>query len=117
MSIFSVEDIIRSMTEWEGFEVSEARLQYQQRKQLPDSAFCGLNRTYPSYDTIPVSESISKLSQFGHRLRPEARSRIHECLVRKAKAFNVEHGGCWICRPQKSVSEALSWLERKYSDK
>jgi len=97
-----VEEIIETMQAFEGMTVHEAQLTYKRRQQLPDSAFCGPNRSYPAHDASHVRNAFARLSQFGHRMSPALRSRIHGCLKRRAKAKGVEHQGCKICkqRPQ-----------------
>ncbi len=115
--MLSPEEIIKTYQDFEGMSVSESKLSYKARENLPDSAFCGPNRSYPTQDAKHVGNAFARLSQFGHRMSPALRERIHGCISRKAKAMGVEHEGCWICHSKKSVSEAVEWINRKYGDK
>lgn len=107
----TLEEFIKTTTEYEGFTVEEARLTYKKRQKLPASAFCGPGRTYPAHDAAHVRNAFARLSQFGHRLKPAVRNRIHACLLRRAKKFGVEHKGCKWCK--KKVSETVDWFVKK----
>jgi len=76
---------------YEGYTIQEAKLTYAARQKLPDSAFCGPNRSYPAHDARHVRNGLARLSTFGHRLKPTVRQRIYRCLVRRAKRFGIEH--------------------------
>jgi len=89
----SIEDMVR----FEGIPIQEAKLTYAARQDLPDSAFCGPNRTYPAHDAAHVRNGLARLGTFGHRLSPAVRSKIIACLKRRAKRFGVE------------VSETYKW--------
>ena len=86
-----IEETIRNLARFEGYTIEEAKLTYQQRKNLPSSAFCGPNRTYPAHDAAHVRNAFARLAQFGNRLSPAVRARILACLKRKAKRFGIEH--------------------------
>ena len=94
----------------EGLEFEEAVLSYQRRKKLPSGAFCGPNRSYPAHDAAHVRNAFARLSQFGGRLGRSTVSKIHACLMRKAKQFGVEHKGCKWCKKKESVEETVSWF-------
>ena len=84
--------LIRDIEKWEEVhphEVTEAVLTTKGRENLPASAFCGPNRTYPANDAIHVRNALVRLSQFGGKLKPSVRKRIFSCLVGKAKKFGV----------------------------
>jgi len=57
-----------------------SNLTQKQRDALPDSAFCGPNRTFPIIDRQDV-ESASHL--YGRADNPEA---VKACVIAKAKA-------------------------------
>ena len=84
------ETIIKSIMEHEGQTFEEAKLSYQRRKELPTSAFCGPNRSYPAHDAAHVRNALARLSTFGGRLKPGVRARILACIKRRAKRFGVE---------------------------
>lgn len=96
------------IAEYEGYSIQEAKLTYAARKKLPAEAFCGPNKSYPAHDAAHVRNGLTRLSQFGHRLKPAVRARIHACLVRKAKRFGVE------VSEVKNVDPIVAWyLEEK----
>jgi hypothetical protein len=113
--LVGADKIIETIADFEGMKVEEARLTYERRKRLPDSSFCGPNRTYPAHDAAHVRNAFARLAQFGHRLKPATRQRIHGCLTRRAKRHGIEHKGCVICKPKKKVGEALQWLQTQYT--
>jgi len=71
-------------------EMIEAKLSTKKRKALPDSAFCGPNRSYPAHDASHVRNGLARLAQHGGRYSSAVRSRILACLRRKAKQFGVK---------------------------
>ena len=82
--------IIKYIMEVEGEPYEEAKLTYQRRKELPTSAFCGPNRSYPAHDAAHVRNAVARLSRFGGKFSPAVRARIMACLKRRAKRFGVE---------------------------
>jgi hypothetical protein len=82
---------IDKIVEYEGLNVQEAKLSYAERKDLPNSAFCGPDRTYPAQDSAHVRNGLARLATFGGRLPEAIRKKIYLCLVRRAKKFGVEH--------------------------
>jgi sulfite reductase alpha subunit-like flavoprotein len=85
------EKMINAMIRWEGMTIDEAKLSYQARKDLPNSVFCGPDRTYPAHNARHVRAAFQRLSQFGHRLSSDIRGKIVRCLTRRAKTFGIEH--------------------------
>lgn len=88
----SFEETMFSMVMYEGFNFTEAKLTYARREKLPSGAFCGPNRTYPAHDVAHVRNALTRLSQFGKRLKPAVRARILACLKRRAKRYKIEVG-------------------------
>jgi hypothetical protein len=86
------ETILKAMVELEGYTFEEAKLSYAQREKLPDSAFCGPNRTYPAQDAAHVRNGLARLGTFGHRLSPATRASILRCLKARAKRYEIEVG-------------------------
>jgi len=87
----NIDMFVKAISEYEGMEIQEARLSYAERQNLPDSAFCGPDRTYPAQDAAHVRNGFARLSLFGGRLPEPIRKKIYLCLVRRAKKFGVEH--------------------------
>lgn len=115
--MFGIATILSTMQELEGFDVEEAKLKYKSREKLGRGAFCGPNRTYPAHDKPRVRNAFVRLSQFGHRMTPAQRNRIHSCLKGRAKKMGIEHSGCWICKPKKKTEEVFEWLIKNYGEK
>jgi hypothetical protein len=78
------------IAEFEGYTIQEAKLTYAARQKLPATAFCGPHKSYPASDAAHVRNGLARLSQFGHRLKPAVRAKIHSCLVSRAKRFGVK---------------------------
>lgn len=81
---------ITDLQRFEGFTVEEAQLTYQQRKDLPTSAFCGPGRSYPAQDADHVRNGLARLGTFGGKLSPKIRGRILGCLRARAKKYGIE---------------------------
>jgi hypothetical protein len=80
-----------TIAEYEGYDIEEAKLTYAARKDLPTSAFCGPDRSFPAQDAAHVRNGFARLAQNGGKLSPAVRKKIYLCLVRRAKKFGVEH--------------------------
>lgn len=78
------------IAKYEGMSIEEAKLTYATRKDLPASAFCGPDRTYPAHDAAHVRNGLARLGTFGGKLAPAVRKKILGCLLRRAKKFGVE---------------------------
>jgi hypothetical protein len=78
------------IAEIEGMTIEEAKLSYAERKDLPSSAFCGPDRSYPASDAKHVRAGLQRLSQFWGKISPSVRMKIYRCLLRRAKRFGVE---------------------------
>ena len=100
----------------EGLDFEEAVLSYQQRKELPASAFCGPDKSYPAQDAKHVGNGFARLATFGSRLPRSTVSRIHACLLRRAKRFGVEHGGCKWCKKETETQETVAWFIKKHPE-
>ena len=87
----NIEMFVKTIADYEGMEIQEAKLSYASRQNLPASAFCGPDRSYPAQDAVHVRNGFARLSTFGARLPEPIRKKIYRCLVRRAKKFGVEH--------------------------
>ncbi|MEO0073713.1 MAG: hypothetical protein ABIK43_03505, partial [candidate division WOR-3 bacterium] len=68
----------------------EARLTAAQRKRLPDSAFCGPNRSFPAHDRPHVLAGLRLLGRA--KLSPAQKARVRACLLRKARQLGMKTG-------------------------
>jgi hypothetical protein len=100
--------IIETMLDLEGFTLEEAQLSYKAREKLPDSAFCGPNRSYPAHDAAHVRNGLARLGQFGKGKK--STSRILSCLKARAKKMGID--------VQETVEESIySWFMTEIYDK
>jgi hypothetical protein len=65
----------------------EAKLSTAARKKLPDSAFCGPNRSFPAHDKAHVTAGLRLLGRA--TLSSAEKSRVRACLIRKGKALGM----------------------------
>jgi hypothetical protein len=93
-----------AIAEYEGYSVEEAKLTYASRKDLPASAFCGPDRTFPAHDAAHVRNAFARLAQ--SKLPASVKAKIRTCLIRRAKRFGVEH----------NVEESETVATNDYSD-
>lgn len=107
---------IADLQRFEGFTVEETKLSYQERKDLPKTAFCGPGRSYPANDAAHVRNGLARLGTFGGRLNPKVRARILGCLKSRAKKYGIEVSeaeemSIMALREEKSMSddEWISW--------
>lgn len=68
----------------------EARLTAAQRRRLPDSAFCGPNRSFPAHDRPHVLAGLRLLGRA--KLSPAQKARVRACLLRKARQLGMKTG-------------------------
>lgn len=82
----------------------DAKLSTKKRKRLPDSAFCGPNRSFPANDCNHVRAGLSLLGRYKG---PGSKEKIRACLYRKARKL-----GCFKSGPgsKKKDSADLSVL-------
>lgn len=103
-----------TIAEYEGYSVEEAKLSYASRKELPKSAFCGPDRTYPAHDAAHVRNGLARIGTFGGKLPPAVKAKILACLKRRAKRFGIEVGESVISpADQKELDGAVSWYLRE----
>jgi hypothetical protein len=102
------------IAEYEGYSVEEAKLSYASRKELPKSAFCGPDRSFPAHDAAHVRNGIARLAQ-NKVLPPAVKAKILACLKRRAKRFGVEVSETATTSPadQKELDGAVMWYLRE----
>lgn len=95
-----------AIAQYEGYSIEEAKLNYAERKDLPSSAFCGPDRSFPAYDAAHVRNALSRLAQ-NKNLSPVVKAKILACLTRRAKRFGVEINESIIEPTTKEYRDAL----------
>jgi hypothetical protein len=77
-----------SIFEGENISVEEAKLSYAERSNLPASAFCGPDRSFPAHDAAHVRNGLARLKQ--GKFSPAIKAKILACLRRRAKKYDIE---------------------------
>ena len=67
-------------------EYEDARLTYQQRKDLPDSAFCGPERSFPIPDCAHVTAAKRLINQ--SKLSDAQKAKVMTCVNKKAESMS-----------------------------
>ncbi len=64
----------------------DAKLSYAARKGLPDSAFCGPDRSFPAHDAAHVRNGLARLNQS----KGKDKEKILSCLRSRAKKYGIK---------------------------
>ena len=110
---------VQTIAKYEGMSIQEAKLSYAARQNLPASAFCGPNRSYPAEDAAHVRNGFARLGTFGKKLPKAIAKRIYNCLVSRAKKYGVEHDASkfkWVEETEAEVAdtnELIAWFEKE----
>ena len=70
-------------------ELEDAKLSTKKRKSLPESSFCGPNRSFPVPDCAHVTAARRLIGRYKG---PGSKTRILACVSRKAKAMGCGEG-------------------------
>jgi polyhydroxyalkanoate synthesis regulator phasin len=88
----------------------EAKLTAAQRRRLPDSAFCGPNRSFPAHDKAHVLAGLRLLGRA--KLSAAQKARVRACLLRKARQLGMDTGKdkegmvpVWVISPHGELRE------------
>ena len=69
-------------------EFEDARLTYQQRKDLPDSAFCGPERSFPVPDCAHVTAAKRLINQ--SKLSDAQKAKVMTCVNKKSESMSCD---------------------------
>jgi len=72
-----------------GIIVADKVLSSKARKALPDSSFCGPNRSFPAHDAAHVRNALARLPQ-STNFTSEQKAKILSCVRSRAKTLGVE---------------------------
>lgn len=73
--------------ELDELELSDAKLSPEQREKLPESSFCGPDRSFP----VPNKAHVTAARRLIGRYKgPGDKEKIHACIERKAKALGMD---------------------------
>lgn len=91
-------------------DVTDKKLSYASRQNLPDSAFCYVVgsgeqkvRKFPAHDAAHVRNGLARLTQA--KLPDSAKSKILGCLKRRAKRFSIKVTTDFV------TQEALTYID------
>lgn len=80
----------------EAVNVDEKPLTSKDRNKLPETAFCGPDRSFPANDKSHVQNGLARLA--GSKLSSSQKASVKACLIRKGKAmgmkFSTEAANC-----------------------
>jgi hypothetical protein len=90
-----------------GLISQDAKLSTKARKALPDSAFCGPNRSFPVHDAAHVRNALARLPQ-ASTFSADQKARILACVRRRASKLGVK-----VSADQLEYNQLVSLLDRK----
>lgn len=94
-------------------ELGDATLSSSQRKKLPDSAFCGPQRSFPIPDCAHVTAGLRLLGRYKG---PGDKSKIRACIMRKAKDLGCKVSGDDNI-PLKNEEDSINKIAEEYAHK
>lgn len=87
----------------------DAQLTAEKRNELPDSAFCGPERSFPVHDCAHVTAARRLIGR--SKLSEDAKAKVLSCVDKKAKAMN-----CDASEETLKLLSEISALKKQYSD-
>ena len=87
----------------------DSQLTSEQRKELPESAFCGPERSFPVHDCAHVTAARRLISR--SKLSESEKSKVLSCVNRKAERMN-----CDASEETLKLLSEISSLKEQYSD-
>ncbi len=84
--------------------LKESKLSTEKRNALPDSVFCGPNRTFPVPDKAHVTAALRLLGR--SKLSDATKQKIRACIMKKAKAFGMTEKECTDAMAKPTMKEA-----------
>lgn len=97
-----------------GLIVADAKLSAASRDKLPDSAFCGPDRSFPAHDESHVRNGLSQLPKA--KLSSSQKARVRACLVRKGKKYGIKANKEGDSQMEKELQEKLQVVEKSLAD-
>ena len=81
------ESLINELTLEDEMKNEDAKLSTAARKKLPDSAFCGPDRSFPAHDKAHVTAGLRLLNR--SNFSSSTKAKIKACLFRKGKKHGI----------------------------
>jgi len=98
---------IKTLAKLEGLSFEEAKSIFEQRQDLPPTAFCGPSYSYPSHDVECIRESFSRLMI----QKPKEWKKIATCIQEKADRFEINLG--FHEASEDKLKKLLDWYRKK----
>ncbi|TET74749.1 MAG: hypothetical protein E3J43_09390 [Candidatus Heimdallarchaeota archaeon] len=110
----SEEGDIKTLAKLEVLSFEEAKLIFEQRQDLPLTAFCGPSCSYPSHDVECIRESFSRLMKH----KPVGWEKIAKCIQEKADRFEINLGFHEASEEDKEkIKKITDWYFKKIQKK
>jgi hypothetical protein len=87
----------------------DAQLSTEKRNELPDSAFCGPDRSFPVHDCAHVTAARRLIGR--SKLSEDAKAKVLSCVNKKAKSMN-----CDASEETLKLLAEIDSLKQQYSD-
>lgn len=106
-----------SQEEWELLDLAlqgallneDASLSAEERKKLPDSAFCGPNRSFPVNDCAHATAAMRMISKY--KASDEVKGKIMSCIRSKSSKL-----GCDKSKDHLDLEEKFDILQKQYEE-
>jgi hypothetical protein len=106
-----------SQEEWELLDLAlqgallneDASLSAEERKKLPDSAFCGPNRSFPVSDCAHVTAAMRMIGKY--KASDEVKGKIMSCIRSKSSKL-----GCDKSKDHLDLEEKFDILQKQYEE-
>lgn len=79
--------LINELIMEDSMKLEDAKLSTAARKKLPDSAFCGPDRSFPAHDKAHVTAGLRLLNRSDYS--DSTKAKIKACLYRKGKKYGI----------------------------
>jgi hypothetical protein len=100
-----------SIYEGENVTIEEAKLSYAERKNLPQTAFCGPDRSFPAHDAAHVRNGLARLKR--SKFSSAIKAKILACLRRRAKKYGIEVSETEELAVPENRDEVIDWYLRQ----
>lgn len=99
-----------------GVIAADKKLTTESRNKLPDTAFCGPDRSFPAHDESHVRNGLSQLPKA--KLSSSQKAKVRACLIRKGKKYGVgtNNNGDSAMELEKELRDTITKLEKEIAD-
>lgn len=98
-----------------GLIPADKKLTTEARNKLPESAFCGPNRSFPAHDESHVRNGLSQLPKA--KLSSSQKASVRACLIRKGKKYGIKASKEGDSQMEiKELQDKIQGLEKSLAD-